>query len=103
MTDRTDTAKRMAASPKWVWREGMKCCASDHGPIHLGPCIPDLTDWATTGIILGMIMEICGAPRLECTRTGRWFAAAGIETVFATRMYLYPGQALGELWLESVA
>jgi len=72
MTDWTDTAKRMAASPKWVWRNGMHWTtdSDDYGIVGWlrdppePDAYPQLQGWAMTGIILGTVIP--GKPSASC-------------------------------------
>jgi len=120
-----DTAKRMRAHPEWKWLEGMAgvipvTYRGDHTLMH--SCLadtmkrldgtanediprdayPDLTDWATVGVILGMVVEAERPfPNHEVMVEGDLMKF--MEAVFwaidrtVSRMN---GQALGELWLE---
>ena len=75
----TDLAKRAVASPHWRWMPGMRRLTFDGG--HLYPSrvaddgtypgglfpVPDLTDPATLGCLLGLVREAWGRPGIVCT------------------------------------
>jgi len=129
--DWTDTAKRLAAHPKWEWLEGMLAKPDldaqkftpfivlpqrigRDGLLSSAPHFPDLTDWQTFGLVFGMVIEAgyfvegqtdeLVVQRLD----GKW----GVNSLGWDGSGLYlerdladketPGQALGELWLELV-
>ena len=95
-----DIAKRLAAHPRFEWREGMM--ATD----HVGN-VPDLTDAATTGILLlGMLDEALGGVSGEYGASlGRglgaeshlWDASIGGES----NMHEVPGAACALALLEA--
>lgn len=134
MSHWTNTAKRLAEHPKWEWREGMLAVEPKYGDTKFrlwkrdekywngsvgeGPwyrvtheemtkCFPDLTDWATVGVLLGMCIEAFAAARTWQQRAraiellGRWLKSL-LEAAIMDRDPVVPGQALGELWLELV-
>lgn len=63
--EQTELAKRLAAHPKFEWQDRMQRmwvfggkwqnvsrCVKGHD------CIPSLTDWATIGCLLGMLVDV---------------------------------------------
>jgi hypothetical protein len=113
-----DTAKRLAAHPKWEWRKldrrlGVFDVDDEWEMLdecHRNPAYPDLTDWPTVGCLLGMVVEAGGYA--EFTYLDKKVStAAGIVSVeqpepgrvevrVPRHTYPTPGQALGELLLE---
>ena len=96
-----DIAKRLAAHPRFEWREGMM--ATD----HVGN-VPDLTDAATTGILLlGMWLdarpkhEHADPVSLVRTTGGPWIVRSGFT--FATHLASHPvpGAAIALALLEA--
>lgn len=126
--DWTDTAKRLVAHPKWEWREGMLAKPDldaqkftpfivlpqrigRDGLLSSAPHFPDLKDWATVGIILGMCFELAPTMYIMTRERGDWCVSRfqsnrelrengnnPYKGYFSKAL----GQALGELWLELV-
>jgi len=117
MSEWTETAKRMVAHPRWEPDSRMAFYTTPDGEQF-----PDLTDWATTGIILGTVEETVaqetgGVPwdfGVQYWETQGWIAwnyergekskdePSSKDSGIAIRRKRWPGQALGELWLELV-
>lgn len=73
-------ARELAAHPRWAWRAGMRASGMGYGSRtlsgthwirtterlaapgmpHLDHAVPDLTDDATAGVLLGMLTEAAG-------------------------------------------
>ena len=114
MSDWTETAKRLAAHPKWsemmtdtaagygiVWRDddGWTYRITDHVQL-CHEDFPVLTDWATVGALLGMLSEegpwrlrYLGAGFRWCAEMDEFGARGGVEG-------RSPGEAVATALLE---
>jgi glyoxylase-like metal-dependent hydrolase (beta-lactamase superfamily II) len=114
------TAKRLAAHPRWEWQDGMlvhghpadgtlRVLDYDEQEDFTEEEYPDLTDWATVGVLLGMVVE-AGAmyPRLMVDdgrygATKEGWAADCKDFAWGNqhfRVHETPGHALAQLLLE---
>lgn len=127
MSNWADTAKRLVQHPNWVWFEGMLPCwvvdgkheagsdpdwriraDSEHGEFN--DCYPDLTDFATVGILLGIVVKTgkTFGFQQECDCAGCFWEAYAWDPSYPMggrpHWCFYgaqnPGQALAELILE---
>lgn len=57
----TDLAEELVAHPDWVWKEGMRATSGvrvvDLELWDAAGQLPDLSDWATAGAMLGLLAE----------------------------------------------
>lgn len=104
-----ETAQRLAAHPEFPDTELFELLP-ERGH-YLGRkngipvVIPDLTDWATVGVLLGMVAEIVSRPNNQHDvedRLTTWLGDLCTYEMFNNQEYNpeVPGQALAELWLE---
>ncbi len=90
-----ETAKKLAEQPWWEWQEGM--ISADFG-LDL---YPDLTDWATVGILLGMVVECDPAEEIALIScAAEWSMEWSMEYGLGLQIAEIPGQAIAELLME---
>jgi hypothetical protein len=102
-----ETAKRLVAQPWWKdvaqeWLCAVCNVRMGHGAACDGTCFPDLTNWATVGILLGMCAEMdCGMWDLAAQYSPKPFSAGVFDGENWTSAYgETPGQAIAELLME---
>lgn len=103
-----ETAKRLVEYSWWEWKEGMGWrgpetpldapleridLAEETHPEMVSCGFPDLTDWATIGILIGWISD------LTCAQTKY---ACGYQVPFPGERIPYPGVDVAErlIWLQ---
>ena len=128
-----ETAKRLAAHPRFKWLGGMKVWPAGSSLMWVrlvippfeftegDGTIPDLTDWPTVGVLLGMVVEASKESESDLTvetcstntghmdwapwRVSLWEEIPWVEGETQLNDWLTcggatPGQALAELLLE---